>query len=424
MLGAAGVQIPENNLDNLHSSREEDGTSETVDPQDLLGLGVSLSRVVGSLRGTSAVVVILVKGNAFPTIVKVRPVVARIKVIKEEYEVLYLLKINEDLFIYNTPLGTTFNEFSRLSGMYDNLFTYEARIPKLCNTPRVEGQLDNLDNVDLDVYENLKYRDHETMGKKVKDNVIATWLIWSYKRKFEDYMEIKKHKEVFGLDTDMEYDPSNVNIAEWLASKFCNHKTMDWYMKNALWIYRTRGDDEVVLTEVELSELEEELDDRTKIAEIFRIKTDLFHFETPLCKAFMEGNKQLHTNDDVLTKETPRFETYDEDAWLYKWNNEVPWVDEKPWLENESCTEPLEPKEDDDDDIGELEDYLIHNDAPFVINKEKELYKERRCKFLGIPYKRPLIFNSKKFELIEYSLGLEEEYMVMKESEYNVDDIK
>nr|GEW36196.1 hypothetical protein [Tanacetum cinerariifolium] len=37
VLGAAGVQIPENNLDNLHSSIEEDGTLETVDPQDLLG---------------------------------------------------------------------------------------------------------------------------------------------------------------------------------------------------------------------------------------------------------------------------------------------------------------------------------------------------------------------------------------------------
>nr|GEX11287.1 dolichyl-phosphate beta-glucosyltransferase [Tanacetum cinerariifolium] len=34
MLGAAGVQIPENNLDNLHSSREEDGILEFVDPQD------------------------------------------------------------------------------------------------------------------------------------------------------------------------------------------------------------------------------------------------------------------------------------------------------------------------------------------------------------------------------------------------------
>nr|GFA05131.1 retrovirus-related Pol polyprotein from transposon TNT 1-94 [Tanacetum cinerariifolium] len=75
MLGAAGVQIPMNNLDNLHSLREEDGTLETADPQDLVGLGVSLSRTMGFLRGTPAVVVILVKGHTLPTILKVRPVV-------------------------------------------------------------------------------------------------------------------------------------------------------------------------------------------------------------------------------------------------------------------------------------------------------------------------------------------------------------
>ncbi|GKA23832.1 hypothetical protein Tco_0709865 [Tanacetum coccineum] len=37
MLGASGVQISQNNLDNLQSIREEDGTSEMVDPQDCLG---------------------------------------------------------------------------------------------------------------------------------------------------------------------------------------------------------------------------------------------------------------------------------------------------------------------------------------------------------------------------------------------------
>ncbi|GKE98106.1 hypothetical protein Tco_0021457, partial [Tanacetum coccineum] len=37
MLGAARVQIPEDNLNDLHASREEDGTSEFMDPQDLLG---------------------------------------------------------------------------------------------------------------------------------------------------------------------------------------------------------------------------------------------------------------------------------------------------------------------------------------------------------------------------------------------------
>ncbi|GKG40094.1 hypothetical protein Tco_0466871, partial [Tanacetum coccineum] len=55
MLGAAGVQIPENNLDDLHSLREEDGTSETMDPQDCLGsflLAYTESRTLDMLIGT------------------------------------------------------------------------------------------------------------------------------------------------------------------------------------------------------------------------------------------------------------------------------------------------------------------------------------------------------------------------------------
>nr|GEW22744.1 hypothetical protein [Tanacetum cinerariifolium] len=63
MLGASRVQIPENNLDNLHSIIE-DGTLEIMDPQELLGF----------LRDTIAVVVILVKGHTFLTNVKVHPV--------------------------------------------------------------------------------------------------------------------------------------------------------------------------------------------------------------------------------------------------------------------------------------------------------------------------------------------------------------
>nr|GEZ30929.1 SGNH hydrolase-type esterase domain-containing protein [Tanacetum cinerariifolium] len=40
-----------------------------------------------------------------------------------------------------------------------------------------------------------------------------------------------------GIDADIEYDPSNVAFAEWIALKFSNHSTMDWYMKNVLWMY-------------------------------------------------------------------------------------------------------------------------------------------------------------------------------------------
>ncbi|GJY58891.1 hypothetical protein Tco_0458783 [Tanacetum coccineum] len=256
--------------------------------------------------------------------------------------------------------------------MDNDLFTYEVGILELYNTPYVEGELDNLDNVDLDVYESkvcydeceniyaeaiifinkklvrlidvtvekwldLKYKDHETMDKKVNDSVIATWLVWNYKRQFEDYMKIKRQKEVYGLDEEMEYDPSNFDFAKWLALKFCNHTRMDWYTKNALWIYWTRGDDK------ELYDSEEtNLNKDNKIAKIFRIETNLFDFKTPICNAFKESNHPLQANVDVLIKETPKFETRDKDGWLYKWNNDVPWVDKKPWLENECCTEPLD----------------------------------------------------------------------------------
>ncbi|GJX28516.1 hypothetical protein Tco_0236595 [Tanacetum coccineum] len=108
VLGAAGVQIPQNNLDNLQSIREEeDGATEVSDPRDVssfillavidfatlglllgtdlgtLGLlvytlvttcsGATTSRGMGTLRGTLLVAVILVKGHAFPTKVKVLP---------------------------------------------------------------------------------------------------------------------------------------------------------------------------------------------------------------------------------------------------------------------------------------------------------------------------------------------------------------
>ncbi|GJW16873.1 hypothetical protein Tco_0024309 [Tanacetum coccineum] len=49
-------------------------------------------------------------------------------------------------------------------------------------------------------------------------------------------------------------------------------------------IYWIRGDDEVDLTDEEFS------DDMDEVAEVFRIDTNLFDFETPMCKAFKEFN--------------------------------------------------------------------------------------------------------------------------------------
>ncbi|GJV43396.1 hypothetical protein Tco_1427932 [Tanacetum coccineum] len=156
--------------------------------------------------------------------------------------------------------------------MEDNLFTYELGVVKDSYFPCIEQPHDNLKNGDLDVYEplvcyheneqtyakavilinkilvrriditmepwlDLKFRDHNKVDKEIMEEVVSTWLVRIYRKQFEEYMEIKRRLEVYGLYTDVECDPSNVDFAECLASKFSNHMMMDWYTKNALWIY-------------------------------------------------------------------------------------------------------------------------------------------------------------------------------------------
>ncbi|GJV77081.1 hypothetical protein Tco_1508665 [Tanacetum coccineum] len=126
---------------------------------------------------------------------------------------------------------------------------------------------------------------------------------------------------------DMGYDPSDFAFTEWLGSKFFNYKIMDHYTSKALWIYWIRGDDEVELTD------EESFDDMDEVAEVFRIDTNLFNFETHICEAFKEFNYLLQINPNLLTKDIEGFKTYADykSDWIYEWNKDVPWVDEKPW---------------------------------------------------------------------------------------------
>ncbi|GJS83022.1 hypothetical protein Tco_0749563 [Tanacetum coccineum] len=96
------------------------------------------------------------------------------------------------------------------------------------------------------------------------------------------------------------------------------------------------GDNEVELTD------EESSDDEDEIAEVFRMNTNIFNYETPLCSAFNEFNYLLKVDPDLLTKDIIGFKTYEDykDDWIYKWTKDVPWVYEKPWLDNGIWKEP------------------------------------------------------------------------------------
>ncbi|GKB00810.1 hypothetical protein Tco_0828854, partial [Tanacetum coccineum] len=66
------------------------------------------------------------------------------------------------------------------------------------------------------------------------------------------------------------------------------------------------GDDEVELTNEEFADNEDD------IAEVFRIDTNIFDYETPICSAFNEFNYLLKVDPDLLTKDIMGFKTYDD----------------------------------------------------------------------------------------------------------------
>ncbi|GJV26638.1 hypothetical protein Tco_1379333 [Tanacetum coccineum] len=198
---------------------------------------------------------------------------AMTKVIKGEFEKINNVKVEDVSLTCDTLLEVFNNEVSRLSGMDDDLFIYEVEVANIpCNS-----------NMDGD-------SEHEA-------------------------------------DDDMGYDPFDVAFTEWFGSKIFNYKTMDHYTMKALWIYWIRGDDEVELTD------EESFDDMDEVAKVFRIDTNLFNFKTPMCKAFKEFSYLLQVYPDLLTKDIEGFKTYEDykNDWIYEWNKDVPWVDEKPW---------------------------------------------------------------------------------------------
>ncbi|GJU07158.1 hypothetical protein Tco_1123588 [Tanacetum coccineum] len=332
---------------------------------------------------------------------------------------------------------------------------------------------------------NLKYGNHETMNKNVKKGVIGTWLIKSYKLQFEEYLEIKRQRETHAQEVDMEYNPSNLVLDEWLASKFYNHLEMDWYTKNALWVYWMRGNDEVVLSNREVSDLKDEINnDEHEIAEVFRIETNLFDYETPLCAKFNEFNYLLKADNRLWEEPTP-VEHYYVPFSFKSGHSEWPtcsWKDDGycnggnlpgafrvgnmlryqdlEWYEaledgklkdealqnkaimervininKESCDkswrrwddyentihnyEEREPK--DGHSIDNLDYDLVRDNASTHTNNKEEEHKER-CNLFDNTTRDAPVCKIRRFEMIKYSFGHDEEYVAIKECEY--DDMK
>ncbi|GKE53062.1 hypothetical protein Tco_1488218 [Tanacetum coccineum] len=69
---------------------------------------------------------------------------------------------------------------------------------------------------------------------------------------------------------------------------------MDIFTKGALWDYWRMGSDEIDVSDDESSDFKEYWSDKEEeTAKIFKIKTDIFDYEIPLCLAFNEFNYLL-----------------------------------------------------------------------------------------------------------------------------------
>ncbi|GJX43885.1 hypothetical protein Tco_0260561 [Tanacetum coccineum] len=229
----------------------------------------------------------------------------------------------------------------------------------------------------------------------------------------------------------MEYDPSNLVFAKWLPLKVYNHLDIDWYTKNTLWIYLARGDDEVEPSDEESSDPDDEnLIHKDEVAEIFRIETNVFDFETPTYRAFKEINYLLQIDLDVLTKDIDGFKTYKEykDDWIYEIDilsgqlvvgkmTDIAMV--------ETCMEHLKLGTRSDLKIWSVDEtwrkWDVYENTTHD-HEESDVYNDEEHKDEEIrkdtAHNTP-VYKIRRFEMIKYSFGQDEEYVAIKECEYD-----
>nr|GEW19338.1 hypothetical protein [Tanacetum cinerariifolium] len=168
------------------------------------------------------------------------------------------------------------------------------------------------------------------------------------------------------------------------------------------------------------------LSDEDKTDEIFNIETDIFDYESPLCMALNEFNYLLKVDSELLTYDIERTGNYDD--YMNQFNDEFkePWDEDGiPYeigdhickhfcFKNERTKWPTcSSTEDGFCNGGELP-RMVRVDN-FLNVREIENYE--RCEVFG-DHERPAC-NIRRFETITYSFRDDEEYMAIKENDYD-----
>ncbi|GJY42397.1 hypothetical protein Tco_0429667 [Tanacetum coccineum] len=294
------------------------------------------------------------------------------KVIKGEFDKIKDVKVEDVSLTCDTPLEVFNNEVSRLSRMDEDLFTYQVKVANIpCNS-----------NMDGD-------SEHEA-------------------------------------DDDIGYDPSDVAFIKWLGSKIFNYKTKDHYTMKALWIYWIRGDDEVEL-------IDKSSDDIDEVAKTYFLRTlrDSGPMKITRMIRSMNGTRTYHGSmrshgltpdwkDDGYCNGVNLLGTYIIGNQLHyqglEWYEAlVDYELKDEALRNKAIMEGSI-KEDDDESYYEQKRgwniYTNYDDAYEIDHEDNE--KEELCEVHELP-----VCNVRRYMMIKYSFNNDEEYVAVKEDEYD-----
>nr|GEY58788.1 hypothetical protein [Tanacetum cinerariifolium] len=173
-----------------------------------------------------------------------------------------------------------------------------------------------------------------------------------------------------------------------------------------------------VVTNEGFSDLEKvNNDDEHEIAKIFRIKTNLFDYETPLCKAFNEFNYLFKVDTELFTHDIERTKTYED--YENGLNNEGG----EPWSKNgvlyEICDHICEPFHFKSGKTN-WPTYNL-NENGFSKGGElpgmEEQHKQGQCDLFNDLTQGPPVCKIRRFEMVKYSFGQKEEHVAIMEYE-------
>nr|GEY99806.1 hypothetical protein [Tanacetum cinerariifolium] len=291
----------------------------------------------------------------------------------------------------------------------------------------INNRLVRLVDVTVEQWLDLKYENHMTMDINIKKAVMGTWLIRSYKQQFEEYLEkfnylLKVDTELFTLDNERtktyeDYEKElNAELCEpWSKDRvpyqMCDHSCKLFCFKNRKdkWPTFSSNDDGFC--------------NGGKLLGMVRVGYMRYFQDYKLYDELTDGNlKEKVLKQKAIYKKScgdPSQSVIKIYAWLKTCFGNLHELDYELlvklqdywWKEN-------------DHECSLFTDWRDHIRGPYAnyysnVQDVQEQEDKERCELYDNLRQEPPICKIRRFEMIKYSFEEEEEYVAIKEYEYD-----